>query len=599
MNKYQDFKHRKTLNSLSNLPLIRSSGELLSPIYKSIDFDNLTTISRWPDLIQLTCTKSASHSKIQPKRKPAISEYSIKQNDLVNSFLSPLLIERAKSINLPEISPNSSKLTDSNFNRLIDTINEITSPRISSSSNPLSEGEITEIQIPKGKFRYFWCVVKGKKPPLSLKIKKKLGKVQVFYSSTMKQPDHNHCDKQYASDYIEIRDFNQHFRHEFAYLGIFGLEESDLQLSLTFGKTIGSLAELKKIKMDLKLITSANEYSDSSDSESKRISPQKLKNAKNFIKHNKIAQLQNFNAKLSILTERAESWKVKHEQIIIKKKSILNFKKQRTLELVNKKMHKKEREKSQKIEKMLKDRKIRFYGIWMTFNYFAKSIERIRNYIEDSKAYKAHIDLLITKVQLIQKIYRKFKGNSTSNHTVLLRSRNLLSLYSSNRKQLELKFLSGKIIFNFISVRAHTHLVFHHFARFQSSVFRIQRCFRRYYSRKERRLIELRKLWDQACEQILFKKATSKAKRQELSSILIAIPSNIRDTKLLELYKRCIKLFRRESNVIDSSIKTFTQNKIFQTAISGFMLKSEFLDFAPSSRQLENMIESLLQEKFN
>lgn len=598
MNKYQDFKHRKTLNSLSNLPSIRPSAELLSPTYKSIDFDNITSTSNWPDLIHNTYAKSTNHSKTQLK-KPGISEYSIKQNDLINSFLTPLLTEHTKSINLPEISPRSSKFTDSNFNKLIDTINEIISPRNSSSSKHIFEGETIELQIPKGKFRFFCCGVKNKKSPLSLKIQRKVGKVQVYYSSTIQLPDQNHCDKHYASDYIEIRDSNLHFRHEFAYLGFFAREDSDLQLSLTFGKTISSLAELKKIKRELKLMTPPNEYSDSSESESKRNSPQKIKYEKNFIQHNKITQLQNFNTKLSILTERAEGWKVKHEQIMIKKKSILNFKKQKTLELVNKKKNKREREKSQKIEKMLRERKIRFHGTWMVFTFFAKSIERISKCIEETKAYRVYMNLLISKVVLIQKIYRRFKGNLLSHDMALLRSRNLLTLYCNNRKQLELKFLSGKVVFKFISFAAHTHLVFHHFATFQRSVFRIQRCFRRYYSRKERRLIELRKLWDQACEQILFKKAATKSKRLELSSMLISIPSNIRDNKLLELYHKCIKLYRRKSKVIGSSIKTFTQNKTFQTALSGFMLKSEFLDFVPSSRQLENMIELLLQEKFN
>lgn len=593
MNKYQDIKHRKTLQSLACLPLIKPSIKAnLSPSYKSIDFDNLLTKTQWNDIAQNTIVKVPDHSKYNSK-KPAISEYSIKQNDLLSSVISPLLSESTKSLSLPCLSPKSFQFTDSNYTKLIDTINEIVSPKDSSKSKEVFENDTIDLQLLKGKIRFFWCSVKGKKSPLSLKIKKKKGKVQVFYSTSVQLPDHNHFDKIYTSDYIEIRDPSNHFRSENIYLGILAREDSDFLLSLAFGKSINSLAELKRIKMDLKLNSPINDSIYSFDSEVRKKSP-KVKTGKNFIQYNKTLKLQNFDMKISILTERAENWKLKQKKIVLKKKMNLDLKKQRIVDLLKWKMTKKEREQKKIAEDGLRDKVRRFNSTWLMLVYFAKSLQTMNKLIQDSKAYKLYLDTLLAKVIFIQRIYRKFKGNLRQRDMYLLRSRNLLTLYCNNIRQLELSHLSGKVVFNFISFIAHTRLVFHHFATFQRSVYKIQRYFRRYYSRKERRLIELRKLWDHACEQLIFKKASSKSRRQELSSMIISIPSNVRDSKLLELYNSCIKSYRRDSKILDTSIKTFTQNKIFQTAISGLVVKSEFLDFVPSAKQFEKVIESLL-----
>lgn len=577
------------------LPLIKPPiNALLSPSYKSIDFDSLMTKTQWNDAAQNTNLKLSDHSKVSSK-KSAISEYSIKQNDMLSNVISPILSEPVKSVSLPDLSPKSFNFTDSSYTKLIDTINEIISPKNLSKSKELSESDSIDLQLPKGKFRFFWCSVKGKKSPLSLKIKKKKGKVQVYYSTSVQLPDHNHSDKVYVSDYIEIREPSSHFRCENIYLGILAKEDSDFLLTLAFGKTISSLAELKKIKMDLKLNSPVNDSIYSFESEERKKSP-KVKTGKNFIQYNKTLKLQNFDMKISMLTERAENWKARQKEILLKKKMNMNSKKQKIIDMLKWKMTKKEREQKRIAEDELREKKMRFDSTWMIFMFFAKSLQTMYKQIRDTKAYKAYLDTLLTKVIYIQRIYRKFKGNLNQNQAFLLRSRNLLTLYCNNIKQLELSHLSGKVVFNFISFTAHTRLVFHHFATFQRSVYRIQRNFRRYCARKERRLIELRKLWDHACEQLLFKKASSRSRRQELSSMIISIPSNIRDAKLLELYNSCIKTYRRDSKILDTSIKTFTQNKIFQTALSGLMIKFEFLDFVPSPKQFEKVIESLLPE---
>jgi hypothetical protein len=113
---------------------------------------------------------------------------------------------------------------------------------------------------------------------------------------------------------------------------------------------------------------------------------------------------------------------------------------------------------------------------------------------------------------------------------------------------------------------------------------------RKYFSIKERKIEALVKLWNMVSENMSFRSG------EKLRESISLIPKAKRDKKLFSFYENYRKTLRKNSRDFSESVKTFTENRIFQTALSGLFQKSDFSDFLPSTRQMEKMILNVLQD---
>jgi hypothetical protein len=586
MNKYQDLLHRRLLQSPSQQVYgKRTTFKFNSNDWKSFDFNNLGSSSQ--DIPQVF-SPLAKDSSERLLKKSSISDFSMKQNEVIKNFINPLMLEYSKTVRLPEI--NKPKLpSELDFNNLIENINEITSPKDIYRTCVILDQDPIDLQIPEGKTRYLQVFTKGKKAPLSLKIKKRKGRILVFSSFSSSEPETAFDVKTFTNDYIEIRDSNLHFSSESLFLAVKAVQTADFTLTLSFGKQISSLAELRRMKRSLVQLPSSEDPEDSLEKREKAEKSPSRK-MKNFIKANKISKLVNFDTKVSLLSERAENWKLKHEQVLMRKKEILFDKKKKNLEFLNRQKLKKAQEKVKLQETTEKNQKRKHCESWLTLIYFSKLTQNLRSFIKEKKKWKLRTAELLESVVTIQRIYRRFKGQLPSRDIATLRSRNLLRFYHDNLQTIERKFHSGKVIITSIHFIAHTQLVFHHFTTFCKSVCRIQRFMRKYFSIKERKIEALVKLWNMVSENMSFRSG------EKLRESISLIPKAKRDKKLFSFYENYRKTLRKNSRDFSESVKTFTENRIFQTALSGLFQKSDFSDFLPSTRQMEKMILNVLQD---
>ena len=595
MNKYQDFFHRKQLNSPSNYNQDkRNAGNLNLNDWKSFDYGimNLALANSERSFNFMTPILRDSSERIL--KKTSISDFSAKQNEIIKSFMSPVMNDNSKTVRLPEINQKFRMLTDLDFNHLIENINEITSPKDIYKSHIILDQDPLDLQIPEGKTRYLQVFTKGKKCPLSLKIKRRKGRIFICSSNSNHEPESASSPKSFTSDYIEIRESSVHFQNDFIYFSIKAIQSSDFTLTLSFGKQINSLAELRRMKRSLVELP-LDEDPEESEGFLQKTEKDTIRKTKNFVKANKHPKIVDLSSKASLLNERAENWKLKREKIVSKKKEILSDKKKKTLEFLNRRDIKRKLEKQNAKEMIEKNNKRRYEKMWMVLIYFSKSSQYIRSYITEKKIVKKRTEELLDSVVTIQRIYRRFKGQLPSRDISVLKARNLLLFYHENLKTLNIKFKSGRSIVSSISFISHTQQVFHHFTTFYKSVCRIQRFIRKHFAIKERKLEALVKLWTMVSENMIFRSN----EKDNLKARIESVSKSQRDEKLFSFYESYKKTIRKTSKDFSSSVKTFTENRIFQTALSGFYQKSEFTDFLPSTRQMEKMIRSVIETPNN
>jgi hypothetical protein len=524
----------------------------------------------------------------------SISDYSEKQNEKIFTFLTPLSGESNKRSFFPDIHLKAQVFTDRDYANLMNSINEVISPKGASDSITLTEGDHIEVHIGEGKLKFFRCPVKGKKAPLTIKIKRKQGRVCSYTSSEVQEPGPLSYEKCFPGDYLEIRESSLHFKYDTLYLGIKGIEESLIKLYISFGNKIGSLEELKRIKRQLTLLPT--QFTEGDESKELDKSPSKF-NHKDFIQENKCTQYASLTSRASLLSEKAEIWKIRREKVLTRKKDFLDLKKNKALENLNKKKLKEEQEKVKRKELRIFQMKEKFWGFWLKYSYFAFSIECIRSSIFKRKKEKIQAQTLLRKVILIQKAYKSFKNNQNIQDIIMCRCKNSLMFYSKITKNITKKH-SGSNLTSFISFAANAFRAFNKFSTFFRNTIRIQRNIRMHLSRKEQLIQELKRMWTSACEHYLFRKSSGKKQSRKRASLkVISIPTHVREAAIEEYYMKCVERYKRDTKIMFENLKDNDKRKLFHTALSGFLQKSlMFQDYLPTRRQLEKIIEGVVKK---
>lgn len=537
--------------------------------------------------------KSYSVQPIERKLKhKSISEFSEKQNEKIFNFLTPLALEGGKRSFFPDIHLKPQGFSDRDYSNLMNSINEVISPRGAVEYIVLAEGESYEVLIPEGKIKYFRVSVKKKRTPLIVKLKRIQGRVCCYTSSEVQEPNQFSFDKYFTNDYFEIREPTMVFKYEMIFIGVKAIEETSLKLQISFGSKIVNLEELKRIKRELTLIpTEITE-----DEEDKNYLKTNI-SQKDFIAENKFTTLVTLTSRASILSERAESWKIRRQQVLCKRKINLEDKKNRALETLNKKKLKEEQETIRRKEQKIRQLHIKFWSFWLKYSYFTNSLNIIRSTIHHRREEKIRARVLLNKVLLIQKTYKAFKHDQDIRSLLLTRSQNSLVLFYQSTRSL-VRRSSGRNLTNFISFAANAFRAFNKFSTYFRNVIRIQRNIRMHLSRKEQLIQELRRMWTSACEHYLFRKSSGKKHHRRHASLkIISIPTHIRDFAIEDYYMKCVERYKKDMRIMYDNLKDNDKRKLFHTALSGFLQKSlMFQDYLPTRRQLEKIIEAVVRK---
>ena len=587
MNKYQDLKIRHLkAQSFNTLPSIRYGVDRLQ-----IKVGDLKESKE--ENLESGIIKSSSLQPTERQRKNlSISEYSEQQNAKLFYFLTPLSKDEHKNSFFPEIHLKNTAFTERDYTNLMNSINEVISPKGLPRSTVMLEGESQDFSLGVGKIKYFKCYVRGKKTPLTVKIKRRRGKVCLYTSTIIQEPGPISYEKCYYSDYFEVRDASSTFKYDTLYFGIKAFEDSDIKVSLTFGGKITSLDQLKRIKREL-IIQPQLEFTDSDEFEPDLNTFKQ--SSKDFVVENKVSQFSGLSNKASILTERAQNWKNKRQNVLKRKKIGLESKKNKALEKLNRYKVKAELEKARAEAQRKSELKNNLHGSWLALLYFSKSIFSLFSLIHQKKTQNQRAKFLINKVKMIQNAYRAFKGHIDTKDLNLLRCKNSLSLYVATCRRIHLNEICKKLTTN-ISYTANAHRVFNKFSTFFRIVVRIQRMMRRHLSRKEQVLNELRRIWNFACEHYLFKKGSKIKKERKKNSLkIISIPFNIRDAVLQKYYMKCVEMYKNDTRKLIKEVGNDENKKVFRTALNGMLNKNMmFHEYLPNKRQMEKMIDETI-----
>lgn len=613
MNKYQDilFRHSSTkshaalpntnlsLSALATTPRGYESSNLrvLSPTNNISDFSKLTIDTSQKPKATILNTKSSSVDHL-PKSKN-ISEFSAKQNEIITSFLTSRENHSKTSSFFPDIYMKNCLPTEREFSKLIENLNEVVIPKNMRLHTILQENDPVDAIVPEGKTKYFKMYMKQRKVPLSIKIKRTKGKFYAYTSKDAQEPGPTNYDKCYISDYIEIRDSTTVFKYDMLYLGIKAFEESQFRIVISFGRQINSLQELKRLKRQ-SIRANMQESFDLDEEEEliKETAKNDSKLKKNFIIENKQKSIDYIN-KATILNLRAADWKVHREQIVQKKKEIVQLKKTKALDTINKKSFKKQIEKLKAKENIEKAGKTKFFTTWLSIISLLSCSETIHTLIITQKTMRLNrISLNIRAVQ-IQKTYKNYTKNISLKESAILRSRNLLLIFRGHLKDIEKKFTYGKNLISIIKKASQSQVVYRKFSHFYKSLVLLQRNIRKYLYIKKYRIRELVKMWTVICESMLFRKGSKKDERKRHSAKLITIPAYVRDEAIRNYYRKCAFKFRETRRKYFNASNSLTENKKLHSALSQMCGNSQpVFVYLPSVKEMETIVESALEGRF-
>ncbi|OMJ70021.1 hypothetical protein SteCoe_32109 [Stentor coeruleus] len=612
MNKYQDilYRHHST-RSHPTLPNINLSSSTVANTPRDYDSPNVRFLSptnnflmnsnRVDDTCHITIesilkTKSNSISYL-PKSKN-ISEFSIKQNEIITSFLTSRENEHKTGSFFPDIYSRNILPTEREFSKLIDNLNEVVVSKNMKLHTILQENEPVDVMLSEGKAKFFKIFMKHHKVPLSIKIKRTKGKLYAYTSTTAQEPGPTNYEKYYISDYIEIRDSATVFKYDVLYLGIKSFEESKFRIVTSFGRQINSLEELKRLKRQ-SIQASIQESLEINEEEQpiKSSIKNEPKITKNFIAENKNLSTETSD-KASSLTIRAADWKARHDQILSKKKQLIEMKRSKALDSINKHTIKKQQEFLKAKEEITKSEKVKLYSFWLKIMSLISCSEIIHNIINKTKISRLRRISMNIKAKHIQSTYKRYTNNIKHTESAILRARNLLLIYRGNTKNIENRFGYGKAIVLTIKQASHFQIVYRKFSQYYKSVILIQRNTKKFLGVKDKRIKELLKIWISIGESMIYRKGNKKDDRKRNSVKFVTLPAHARDDAINGYYRKCVLRYREMIRNYYLTLKNVSDNKKIHNAVNQICSTSPPLfEYLPSNKEMEQLIESTIKSR--
>lgn len=497
MNKYADLSSREKKFKSKNLFPCLSDARLRSPKLNTLRYRELSPY--------FDCEKS---------HFSGISKLALTQNMILNSFSDRLTVEDG-SIRLPDISLKGVKEKD--FKDLLEKLDEVISPKLCCTEVFIDEGVSHEFSVSADIIQTFKVPSKGKKCPISVKIRTICGIIQSFVSLTEVKKLPKSSYKSSKSHFHELFDLKSEFQADFVFITVKAISNSLFKIFSEFGKN--------KFVSNYKAYNGSIDEDSFTDSIDEAINKGKLIK-KNFIRVNMaVKPMKNIET-----TSRAEIWKNKRDLIVKRKRLNEKAKKKKIVEIMNKRIERLEEVAMCQERTNQKQNLLKLSKLWLGIIYKTKSITSIYALIRIKRADFFKKIRTTQKVHLIQHFYKinlqpRTNSKVTANNTLLL-FRNLTRIMHQK--------LTLNNTCSVISITAHNNLLFHMFASFFEKVILLQRAYRRFCKKKNFRMASLRIQWNRCIEKSMYTKKGSVRKRESLK--FISIPSNVRDKVLKDFY---------------------------------------------------------------
>ena len=503
---------------------------------------------RFPNLKFPVSNKSLSPLKLdspQPGQNPndtslGISPISNQYNKEREIFFNLSL--SSNSIKLPTI--DFSPKGKSDFRSILDQIDTIVQKKGRKKSEELLDGESDIRVITKEHPFFYWTSVKGKKKPLTIKLKNLTEAITAYVSVTEINPGPACYDKVCNRSRFEIKDFN--LVNGQVYIGLYTETECKFEIIGKFWK-IKLIKTVKKAKSKEQVLTQAKSLE-----KIPQISPKNKAFDKDFIKAN--VKRQTIAWKVKDLEEENYKWIKKRAEILNRRKTYVDAKKMKTLDILNKQVRRLEFEKIVEKEKERLESAERFQARFIVLIQFLRAAEGIREIVRRQRVSKLSTIGIGFRVRRLQRFVKE-KVLNKEGHTCLDIALKGLLLYRSTFKHVFIKQSSNNII-EILSERTSNSILAHKILNFRNKVWKIQRNYRRHHLIKLVQIKRLNYLWKTCID-----KLKNNKKPQKHCIKFEGIPTSAKNRILLEYYALCWKAFRQE-------IQTYCQNKLIEPSIS-------------------------------
>ena len=520
-----------------------------SKVSKPLESPNVAEQSpRFPNLKFPVSIKTLSPLKLDsPRLVQSLSDSSLgisqisKQYNKEREVLFKLSIS-SNSIKLPTI--DFSPRGKSDFRLILDQIDTIVQKKGRRKSEELLDGESDIRIITKEDPFFYWTSVKGRKKPLTIKLKSLTEAITVYVSTTNINPGPECYDMVYNKSCFKINDFN--IENSQVYLGLYTETECKYEVIGKFWK-IKMIKIIKKANSKEQVLTQAR---------SLEIIPEKSpKNkiiGKDFIKANVKRQTEAF--KVKDLEEENYKWANKRKEVLERRKTFMEAKKMKTIDILNKQVRKLEFEKIIEKERERMESIERFQTKFITLIQFLKTAEIIREIVLSERGNKLRKIEFRAKVRRLQRFVKE-KVLVKKGNTCLDIAYKGLSLYRSALKNVFIKQSTNHII-KILSERTSNSILAHKILNFRYKVLKIQRNYRRHHFIKLIQLKRLNYLWKTCLDKLKYNKKSKKS-----SSKFEGIPASSISRSISEYYSVCWDAFRQE-------IQKYCQNKLIDKSIS-------------------------------
>jgi hypothetical protein len=563
MNKYSDLSLRKSL--------LKSSKKLTGNTSDDSLRNSILSYSPIINNLLLSPSPPEANHRFYLSKSPGISS--------ITSFHNKELNEKSKKLEIPKSSVLKFPLviskypSEKNFTDLLAKINNIASPKDKAAITLLKKSNpIYQTQLPRTS-QYYKIHTLGKKPPLSVSIKKYSGKITIYCSYTKNYPNSANHDLFFNEEYFEITTNSFEFKEKEVYISVYSENECSYKLEVYFGKP-QNLQSLKTQSTQLNIIKR---------SEEDEMLRNTMKNTdKDFIKANMDIRSYSFANKNTGLKRRVGRWDDKIERVMEKKKNFMQEKKIKAIEFINKKIRKLEKEalakeESQKLREIQKMQKN-----WIFLIVFVKFNNLIRDLIK-----KKREDILTRvqtnlKVRLIQAVYKNQMSFLNISPSLVLAQRTL-SLYHNVLSSF-FKYTSIQKIIKSIHTSAKSNIIAYQIGNFRLKIVLIQRKYKLYLLTKKSRLKILKTKWKKCIDKILFIKRLKSKLREKVTYEVI--PITTRNQILQDYYDERWKIFRIDvRNYIKSKLSTG----------NGPIIKLPVFDYIPTNTYMIQLIQKSIK----
>ncbi|CAG9327004.1 unnamed protein product [Blepharisma stoltei] len=417
--------------------------------------------------------------------------------------------------------------TNNDYIRIIDRLDKIVSNQgFSGRRICLTDEKSIEGILDTGEAQFFYVPVRGERCPLRVKITQR-GKLAAYVSRTTPEPCAELCEKEFRTEEFQFAEPGMKFNCENIYMSLFALINTKYIIRVAFGQqkespikrrsmSIRNIAKsrsvlsLEQIKNDVEL---RHDFLNKVNTllEKRKREMYETGHNKNFVKLN--LNVVDNEARADTLRSSTEKRDRRHEEATERKHNYEVYKKQRTIDSINRHMTRKEKE---ELERQILEKKssiLKCHKFWFSLIDLCISIQTITDLIAKRREMKVKKLMRNFSAWKIQRAYRnwvetKFRGMPTQK----FRARNILLLTGFVGKLFIKPKTDGQLILCIKSSKTN-YMVRNCFGDFFKKIVLIQTTWKKYQETKKNRYGELVKLWNSVVGKII-KDIQKKSKRR-------------------------------------------------------------------------------------